>query len=507
MSTTGGTVPPPPAAGDVAWVLTGAALVFIMIPGLGYFYAGMARDKNALSLMLISILSLAIVLIQWFVIGYSLVFSTTGGPFLGNGQFAFLMGVGGDQTVAVTLPNLAFCIFQGMFAAITPALAVGAVAERFSLVPTCIFILVWTTLVYDPIAYWTWGANGWLNQLGALDFAGGTPVHMASGVSGLALALAVGKRRPSDDPPKPHSMSSVILGTALLWFGWFGFNGASALGANARAALAILDTNLAASAGALAWLVVDYHRDRRVSALGFCSGAVAGLVAITPACGFVGPAAALAFGVIAGVGCNWSSRWKHYLGYDDALDAWGMHGVGGIIGNFLTGVFAEKYWISLDGTIKPGGALSGNPMQIVWQLVSIGAAAAWAFVITYLIVKGMALLRLPLRISAEGEEDGIDHAQMGEHTFDYVGERISASIDYKRTMSQELQLVPLKKPAEVAPMPVSSPVAAVPVVQAVLPAQMVVVAADPALEVENVGMSTAALVQHELEVEAERTGA
>ncbi|KNE65932.1 ammonium transporter [Allomyces macrogynus ATCC 38327] len=438
--------PPPPAAGDVAWVMTGAALVFIMIPGLGYFYAGMARDKNALSLMLISLLSLAIVLLQWFVIGYSLAFSTTGGPFIGDGQYAFLMHVGADQTVAVTLPNLAFCIFQCMFAAITPALAVGAVAERFSLIPTTLFMLIWTTIVYDPIAYWTWGANGWLNKLGVLDFAGGTPIEVCSGFAGLGLALAVGKRRPSDEPFKPHSMSSVILGTALLWFGWLGFNSASALAANARAALVLVNTNLAGAAGGMTWLVIDYVRDRRVSALGFCTGAVAGLVAITPACGFMGPAASIAVGFLAGVGCNYASRWKHALGYDDTLDAFSVHGIGGVIGLFFTGVFAEKYWIGLDGTDKPGGALSGHPMQIVYQMAAIGAGAAWSFTITYLIAFVMDKIGLSLRVSAEAEDDGIDHSQMGEYTFDYVGDRISSSVELKRISSQvsrEIQAAPL----------------------------------------------------------------
>ncbi|KAJ3350903.1 hypothetical protein GGF32_004595 [Allomyces javanicus] len=436
----------PPAAGDVAWILTSAALVFIMIPGLGYFYSGMARDKNALSLLLISMLSLAIVLVQWMIIGYSLCFSTTGGPFLGDGQFAFLMNVGGDQTVISTLPNLAFCLYQAMFAALTPALAVGAVAERFSLIPTCVFILVWTTLVYDPIAYWTWGANGWLNQLGALDFAGGLPVHMTSGFSALAMALVVGRRRESAEPIVPHSMSSVILGTGLLIFGWAGFDGGSAGAANARAALAVLVTYLASAVGSLTWLVMDYIRDRRVSALGFCSGAVAGLVAITPASGFVGPAASLAFGFLGAVACNYATHWKHALGYDDALDAFGVHAIGGIVGAFLTGVFAEPYWIALDGTVKPGGAIAGHPIQIVYQLASIGAGCAWAFVVTYIIVFVMGKVGLPLRVSAEAEEDGIDHAQMGEFTFDYVGARISSSVEMRRAgASRDLARTPLAK--------------------------------------------------------------
>ncbi|ORZ37684.1 ammonium transporter AmtB-like domain-containing protein [Catenaria anguillulae PL171] len=433
---------PPPAAGDVGFVLISTALVMIMIAGLGYFYAGMARDKSALSLMLISLVSLSIVMIQWFVIGYSLTFSTTSGAFLGNGQFAFFMGVGGDQTVIASLPNLAYALFQGMFAAITPALAVGSIAERFNLIPMCVFMVVWTTLVYDPIAYWHWGANGWLNALGALDFAGGTPVHIASGYAGLALALYCGKRRVSDDPFKPHSMSSVILGTSLLWFGWYGFNGGSAGAANARAALAMVTTTLAAALGGLTWLVIDYVRDRRVSALGFCSGVVSGLVAITPACGHVSPASSLAFGFLGGFVCNYASRLKHQLRFDDTLDAFGIHGVGGTLGGFLTGIFADKAFIALDGTEKLGGAMSGHPMQIVYQLASIGAGIGWSFFVTLAIAFIMDKCGLKLRASAEDEEYGMDHAQMGEFVHDYVADRVSNSIEMKRSGSRDIAAVP-----------------------------------------------------------------
>ncbi|KAI9222283.1 ammonium transporter [Blastocladiella britannica] len=440
------TVLPPPNSGDVSFVLMSTALVLIMIPGLGYFYSGMARDKNALSLILISIVSLAIVSLQWFVIGFSLAFSpdATNG-FIGDGKYLFLQGVADGQDVSAVLPAMAYCVFQMMFAAITPALAIGSVAERFNLIPMCVFILVWTTIVYDPIAYWTWGANGWLNKLGALDFAGGTPVHMASGFSGLALALACGKRRPSDEPHVPHSISNVVLGTSLLWFGWNGFNGGSEGSANARAAVTFMTTNLAASIGGMTWLIIDYIRDRRVSALGFCSGVVAGLVAITPGCGYVGPAASLAIGFIGAAVCNMSSRMKHSLGFDDTLDVFGIHGVGGAIGNFLTGIFAQKYFIGLDGTVKDGGAISGNPTLILYQMASIGAAISWSFVVTYLIAFVMSKIGLSLRASEEDEDMGVDHSQMGEYTMDVVGARISASVEFKRTHSRDLQMsqVPL----------------------------------------------------------------
>ncbi|KAL7752854.1 hypothetical protein RI367_001857 [Sorochytrium milnesiophthora] len=425
-------------SGDIGFMLASTALVFIMIPGLGYFYAGMARDKNALSLMLVSILALAVVAIEWYIWGFSLSFSTTGSAFLGDFQFALLRNVGVAQTVASNLPDLVMCIYQAMFAAITPALAVGAIAERFALGPLLIFIFVWTTLVYNPIAYWTWGTNGWLNKLGAMDFAGGTPVHMTSGFAGLALALFLGKRKSTTEPHKPHSMSSVILGTSLLWFGWMGFNGGSALAANARAANAFLVTNLAACMAGLTWLVMDYIRDHRISALGFCSGAVAGLVAITPASGFVGPSASLAIGLLASLVCFYSAQWKHRFGFDDTLDVFGIHGVGGLLGNFLTGIFAEPYWSSLDGVPKTaGGAIAGQPMQILYQLAAIAAGASWAFCVTYIILFLMKLARLNLRVSEQKEEEGLDHTQIGEYTFDYVGERISSSLDLKRQATQE----------------------------------------------------------------------
>ncbi|KAI9140629.1 putative ammonium transporter protein [Paraphysoderma sedebokerense] len=411
--------PPGIESGNTAWVLTSTALVFIMIPGLGYFYSGLAREKNALSLLLISLISVAVVLIQWFLFGFSLSFSTTGGPFIGNFDFALFRNVYTEGSVMPAVSTLTLAIFQGMFASITPALAVGAAAERFSFGPMIVFIFIWTTLVYDFLAYWTWGANGWLYKLGALDYAGGTPVHMSSGFAGLALAIYTGKRNDvgHNEPLQPHSMSSVILGTALLWFGWLGFNGGSGLGANSRAANALIVSNLAACAAGLTWMLIDYIRDRRVSALGFCSGVVAGLVCITPGSGFVGPAAALLFGFLGGVVCCFSTQIKHRLGFDDTLDVFAIHGVGGVLGAFLTGIFAEQHWIATDGTnTLPGGAINGHGMQILYQLASIGAGCGWSFVVTYIILFVMGKVGLNLRVSEDKEEWGVDHTEMGENT-------------------------------------------------------------------------------------------
>ncbi|KAI9222282.1 ammonium transporter AmtB-like domain-containing protein [Blastocladiella britannica] len=423
---------PDAQSGDVGYMLVSTALVLFMVPGVGYFYSGMARDKNALSLILISIVSLAIVSLQWFAIGFSLVFSPTAtNGFIGDGRYAFLQGlVGRHLATSSTLPAVVTCVYQLMFAAITPALVIGAIAERFNMIPMCAFILVWTTIVYDPIAYWAWGVNGWLSKFGALDFAGGLAVHLSSGVSGLALAQFCGKRRSSDEPHMPHSISNVMLGTAMLWFGWNGFNGGSEGSANARAAMTVLVTNLAASTGGLTWMLINYIRDRRVSAVGFCSGVVAGLVAITPACGYVGPAASLAISFAGAFVCNHSARIKHKLGYDDTLDVFGIHGVGGAIGCLLTGIFADREIISMDdGAEEKGGAVSGNPVLIVYQLVAIATVICWSFLVTYLIAFLMAKAGLSLRASEEDEELGVDHSQMGEYTMDVVGIRISASVE------------------------------------------------------------------------------
>nr|CAG8512189.1 4729_t:CDS:2 [Entrophospora candida] len=346
---------------DVGWVAISTALVWIMIPGVGFFYSGMARNKNALSLIMLCFLCIPVVSVQ------------NGGAFIGDLQKAFFLNINDNPSPSSDgIPELAFAIYQGMFAAITPALAIGAAAERTRTVPLLIFIFIWSTLVYDVIACWCWSRHGWFSTLGGLDFAGGTPVHITSGAAALAYCIVIGKRNGhGSDEFKPHNIANVVLGTVLLWFGWFGFNGGSALGANLRAISAMVASNLAASIGGLTWMLMDYRLERKFSALGFCSGAIAGLVCITPGSGYVTPASSIAFGVCGGIACNLAVKLKHIFDFDDALDVFAVHGVGGVTGNILTGIFAQRSVSLLGGTEIPiGGMLDGHHVQVAYQLAS-----------------------------------------------------------------------------------------------------------------------------------------
>lgn len=389
------------SSGDIAWVLASTALVWLMIPGVGYFYAGMARSqRNALAMIMCSVLSLVVVTVQWFIWGYSLCFSQTASYFIGNLEHAFLRNVlGGPSVGSKDIPDLIFMIFQCMFAALTPALAIGSAASRARLFPLIVFVFVWSTLVYDVIACWTWNPNGWSYKMGVLDFAGGTPVHITSGFASLAYAYIIGRGNDSNGngdlaiTQKPQNMSNLITGCAFLWFGWFGFNGGSALSGNLRAGMAFLVTNLAASVAALSWMGMDYWKQGKFSALSFCSGAVAGLVTITPAAGFVGPAPAVAIGFLGGVACNCAVHLKHWLNFDDVADVFAIHGVGGYLGSVLTGVFAEQYIAALDDTVIPGGWMNGNWMQVPRQLADCSSGAVWSFSITYLIL--LVMDRIP----------------------------------------------------------------------------------------------------------------
>ncbi|KAG0326262.1 hypothetical protein BGZ99_009798 [Dissophora globulifera] len=373
------TDPPAPVyePGNIAWTLTSTALVWLMIPGIGYFYSGMARSKNALSLIMLSLCSLAVVTVQ--------------------------------------------C----MFAALTPALAIGAAAERGRILPTLVFIFLWTTFVYDFIACWTWSANGWSFVMGGLDFAGGTPVHISSGGAALAYAIVLGRRSGDRKDFRPHSMSNVVIGTCFIWFGWFGFNGGSALSANMRAAMACVVTNLAASVGGITWVLLDYPHERKLSVLGFCTGAVAGLVAITPGSGFVSPASSVAIGFLGSVACNMAVRLKHHLKYDDAFDVFAVHGVGGIVGNILTGVFAQSWVAALDGvTSIPGGWLDGHWIQVAFQLADSAAGLGWSFTVTFLILFIMNKIPgLNLRVKADNEQRGLDLAELGESAYAHLNEK------------------------------------------------------------------------------------
>jgi Amt family ammonium transporter len=414
-------------AGDIAWTLASTALVWIMIPGVGYFYSGLLRRKNALSMIWLSMISVAVVSFQWFFWGYSLAFSDGASKYIGDLKYFALQGVvDAPSPGSSRVPAIVFCVFQLMFAAITPILAVGAIAERGRLGPMIVFIFLWTTLVYDPIACWTWNPKGWSYIMGGLDFAGGTPVHISSGTAALAISIYLGPRRGYGTERlayKPHNTSYVVLGTVLLWFGWFGFNGGSALAANLRAAQACIVTNLAASVGGLTWMAWDYRLERKWSAVGFCSGAICGLVAITPASGYVGTPSSLVFGVVAGTVCNFATKLKGVFGYDDCLDIFATHGIGGIVGNILTGLFAEKGITFYDGlTPINGGWIDHNWVQLGYQIADSTAGFGYSFVMTTIICWIMHFIPfMRLRASEESEIVGIDDGEMGEFAYDYVG--------------------------------------------------------------------------------------
>ncbi|HEY4241338.1 MAG TPA: ammonium transporter [Kofleriaceae bacterium] len=396
-------------AGDTAWVLISAGLVMLMTPALALFYGGMVQGKNVLATFMHSAFALALVTVQFVLVGYSLCFGETWHGVIGSFQYVGFAGVGPEALDATHhIPHLAFAAYQCMFAVITPALISGAYAERMTFRAYAVFTLLWTTLVYDPIAHWSWGPGGWLGKLGAIDFAGGTVVHLSSGASALVVAIVLGKRRgyPGTRHP-PHDLTMTVLGAGLLWFGWFGFNAGSALGANGLAAIALVNTHVAAAAGALAWGAIEGWRVGKVTMLGVASGLVAGLVAITPAAGYVTPMAALGIGAIAGCVCYGAVLAKARLGYDDALDAFGVHGVGGATGALLTGVFARAALNNGDG-----GGLS----LIGKQVVAIGASGAWAALVTFVLLKVLDRV-LGLRVDAETEHDGLDGALHGESAY------------------------------------------------------------------------------------------
>jgi len=412
--------------GDIAWVLASTALVWIMVPGVGYFYSGLLRRKNALSMIYLSMMTIAVVSFQWFFWGFSLTFSDTGSSFIGDLKYFGLRGVLEKPSIGSTrIPSIVFCIYQLMFAAITPMLAIGGFAERAHLGPLLVFVFVWSTLVYDPIASWTWNKNGWSFAHGSYDFAGGTPVHISSGTAALAISIYLGKRRGYGTEAlayKPQNTTFVVLGTLFLWFGWFGFNGGSALSANLRAAQAAIVTNLAASVGGLTWMLWDYRIEHKWSAVGFCSGAIAGLVAITPGSGFVGSPAAVLFGFSAGTICNFATQLKFVFGYDDSLDVFASHAIGGIVGNLLTAIFAQASVAGFDGfTVIPGGWLDGHWIQLPWHIADSCAGVAYSFTMTTIILWGMHFIPgLRMRVSEDVEILGIDESDMGEFAYDYV---------------------------------------------------------------------------------------
>ncbi|HEY3414305.1 MAG TPA: ammonium transporter [Armatimonadota bacterium] len=403
------------SAGDTAFVLVCAGLVMLMTPGLAFFYAGMVRSKNALATIMQSFAALAVISIQWVVIGYSLAFGPDHGGLIGDLSWLGLRGVGmaPDPKYASTIPHTAFMLYQMMFAVITPALITGAFAERKKFSTFLVFMVLWATFVYDPVAHWVWASGGWLNKMGALDFAGGTVVHISSGVTALVAAIVMGHRHGYQrEEMRPHNMTLTLLGTGLLWFGWFGFNGGSALGANGLAANAILVTHVSAAAGALGWMGVECWRRRQCTALGAASGAVAGLVGITPAAGFVGPMAAIAIGLLVSIVCYIAVAAKAKLGYDDSLDTFGVHGVGGTIGALATGVFASA-------AIQAGktGLLEGNARQLGVQAVGVLAVVVYSVVVSFVLLKILDAV-MGLRVTREDEILGLDLSQHGEEAYD-----------------------------------------------------------------------------------------
>ncbi|KAI1485360.1 ammonium transporter AmtB-like domain-containing protein [Biscogniauxia mediterranea] len=414
-------------SGDFAWILTSSALVLLMIPGVGFFYSGLARRKSALSLIMLSMLSVAVVDFQWFFWGYSLTFSHTGSSFIGDlSNFGLMKTLAQPSVGSTKIPDLLFCLYQGMFAAITPALAIGAAVDRARILPCIVFIFIWSTIVYDPIAYWTWNANGWSYQMGGLDFAGGTPVHISSGAAALAFSIMLGKRtgyaKSAGLPYRPHNVTHIVLGTVFLWVGWFGFNGGSALAANLRAIMACIVTHLAASVGGITWVLLDYRLERKWSVVGFCSGAISGLVAITPASGYVTPWAAVIYGIVGGIVCNFATKLKFLMGVDEALDIFAVHAVGGIAGNLLTGIFAADYIAALDGSTEiPGGWINHNYVQLGYQIADSVAGFSYSFVLTCVILFLLNLIPgLSLRLPVEEEAIGVDDGQLGEFAYDYV---------------------------------------------------------------------------------------
>jgi len=401
-------------SGDTAWVLVASALVLLMTPALGFFYGGMVRKKNILSTLNLSFIVIGLLSLQWILYGYSIAFGSDHGGLIGGLDFLGFSRVGTDPNpqYAATIPHLAFALFQMMFAIITPALITGAFVERVRFKTFLVFTVLWATLVYDPVAHWVWGIGGIFRNLGALDFAGGTVVHITAGYSALAFAIVIGARKGFGSRTfEPHNIPYSILGAGLLWAGWFGFNGGSALAANGVAVNAIVATNTAAAAAGLVWMLLSW-KDNKPSVLGIITGAVVGLVAITPAAGYVTPLSAMAIGAIAAPISYFAIKFRQKRNLDESLDVWACHGIGGTWGALATGLFASR-------AVNPAGAdglFYGNPAQFVVQLVTVAATILFAFGVTFLLAKLLSKT-LGLRVSANEEEVGLDISEHGEQAY------------------------------------------------------------------------------------------
>jgi len=404
--------------GDIAWVGTATALVMVMTPALGFFYAGLVRAKNLVSTLVQCLIIFAVVSLVWVLWGYSLAFAPSlgGMGLVGDLSHFALNGVGlePDGIYTTGIPVLLFFAFQLKFAAITPALIIGSFAERIKFKALLIFSAIWATVIYSPIAHWVWNPEGWLGNLGAIDFAGGTVVHISAGLSALAAALVIGRREGIDkEEPTPSNIPYVILGTALLWFGWFGFNAGSSLAADGVAVIAMVSTNTAAAAAGVTWMMADWVRKGKPSAVGFCVGAVCGLVAITPGSGYVTVTSAIIIGVVVGILSNTVANWRATrTKIDDSLDVFACHGIGGIWGALATGLFATL-------AVNPGGAnglFYGNPGQLTAQIIAIVIVGLYSFIGSIVILKVVGTIT-PLRVTHEEEEAGLDMSQHGEHAY------------------------------------------------------------------------------------------
>ncbi len=402
-------------AADTAFILAAAGLVLLMTPGLALFYAGMVRSNNVLGTIMQSLIMISIISFEWVYIGYTMSFGPDIGGFIGDLSWFALKGVttAPSDTYATTIPQIVFMIYQCMFAVITPALITGAFAERVRFAPFVVFSLLWAILVYNPVCHWIWGSGGWLGKMGVLDFAGGLVVHVTCGAAALAAILVIGPRRGyGKENFMPHNLPMTMLGTGLLWFGWFGFNGGSALAADNVAATAFVATHLAGMAGMAMWTIMEWIKLGKPTTLGAASGAIAGLATITPAAGFVGPNSAIIIGLIAGLVCYLAVSAKTRLGYDDSLDVVGIHGVGGAVGTLLLGVFASR-------AVNPGGVdglIAGATSQLVSQFIGVVVVGVYAFVVSYVLVK-VIHATMGLRVSEESEVQGLDYAEHSETAY------------------------------------------------------------------------------------------
>ncbi len=400
---------------DTAFILAAAGLVLLMTPGLALFYGGMVRSKNVLGTIMQSLILISLISLEWVYIGYSMSFGPDVSGIIGNLSWFALKGVTNapSQTYATTIPQTVFMIYQCMFAIITPALIAGAFAERVRFPSFVVFSLLWAVLVYNPVCHWIWGSGGWLAKLGVLDFAGGLVVHATCGMAALASVMIIGPRKQYGQTNfMPHNLPMTILGTGLLWFGWFGFNGGSALAANEVAATAFVATHLGGMAGMAMWTALEWIKLGKPTTLGAASGAIAGLATITPAAGFVGPNAAIAIGLIAGAVCYVAVNMKSRFKFDDSLDVVGIHGIGGITGTLLLGIFASK-------SVNPAGAdglLAGSSAQLLTQLIGVAAVCAYAFIVSWILLKLIHLV-MGLRISEEAERQGLDYTEHSETAY------------------------------------------------------------------------------------------